>query len=286
MSAEGALLFALAGISSCCGALVTNPFDVARVRLQVAGERGGQLRALLATTAALCREPLRTGAFRGLHLSFAREASYSGVRIGSYEPFRRALEGTALGAGLASKLLAGAAAGVIGAVVGQPFDLLKTRVMGLPGPPPPALAMAADVAGRGAAALFTTGLLPSAQRAGVITAAQLGTYGQAKGLLRDRAGLREGPALHVAASCCAGLAATLASSPLDVAKTRIMAGSLEAGAPPAGGTLRAMAGIAAREGAAALFKGFPPSYARLALHTTTTLTVFEALRGWARVAPL
>jgi hypothetical protein len=173
--------------------------------------------------------------------------------------------------------------------------LIKTRVMGLPAaggggggggaqpppPPPRAAAMAKELArARGAAALFTTGLGPSAQRAAVLTAAQLGTYDACKGLLRGRLGLREGPALHVAASWCAGVAATVASSPLDVAKTRIMTGAW------AGGTLSAMAHIARAEGAAALFKGFPPAYLRLGLHTTTTLTAFEALRGWARLAPV
>ena len=276
------LITFLAGLSSCCGALVTNPLDVARVRCQVLNSRGGQLHALLSTAASLRTEPLRCGAFRGLYVSFARELLYSGVRISNYEPMRRALEGVTGGAGLSSKLFAGAASGVVGAVVGQPFDLLKTRVMGLPpgAPPPSARAMALDVArARGASALFTTGLPASAQRAAVITAAQLATYDEAKGALRGL-GVAEGPLLHVSASWFAGLAATVASSPLDVAKTRVMAGAWE------GGTFSAMRTIVGREGFLALFKGFAPSYLRLGLHTMTTLTVFEALRAAAGLAPM
>ena len=277
------LPFALAGLSSCVGALVTNPLDVARVRSQVHAGRG-QLRALLATVASLRREPLRHGALRGLHVSFAREFTYSGVRMGAYEPFRGALEG-ALGAGLAAKLLAGAASGVVGACVGQPFDLLKTRVMGLPAgsPPPRVRALAAEVAaarGGGARALFTTGLALSAQRAGVLTAAQVGGYDHAKGLLKRHGGLVEGPALHFSAAWLAGFAATAASSPLDVAKTRVMGGAW------AGGALSAVAVVLSREGPAALFRGFIPSFLRLGLHSTATFSVLEALRRFFLVQPL
>ena len=58
-----------------------------------------------------------------------REASYTSLRIGLYEPMKSFTGGDQPGAGILSKFLAGALAGGIGSCVGNPFDVLKTRMM-------------------------------------------------------------------------------------------------------------------------------------------------------------
>ena len=58
-----------------------------------------------------------------------REASYTSLRIGLYEPMKGLTGADQPGAGMLSKFLAGALAGGIGSCFGNPFDVLKTRMM-------------------------------------------------------------------------------------------------------------------------------------------------------------
>ena len=58
-----------------------------------------------------------------------REASYTSLRIGLYEPMKGVTGADQPGAGIMSKFLAGALAGGIGSCFGNPFDVLKTRMM-------------------------------------------------------------------------------------------------------------------------------------------------------------
>jgi len=58
-----------------------------------------------------------------------REASYTSLRIGLYEPAKKWTGADQKGAGFAQKFAAGAIAGTIGSTAGNPFDVLKTRMM-------------------------------------------------------------------------------------------------------------------------------------------------------------
>jgi len=58
-----------------------------------------------------------------------REASYTSLRLGLYEPCKGIVGADKPGAGFLSKFLAGALAGGIGSLAGNPFDVLKTRMM-------------------------------------------------------------------------------------------------------------------------------------------------------------
>lgn len=58
-----------------------------------------------------------------------REASYTSLRIGLYEPMKGITGADKPGAGILSKFMAGALAGGIGSCVGNPFDVLKTKMM-------------------------------------------------------------------------------------------------------------------------------------------------------------
>jgi len=161
--------------------------------------------------------------------------------------------------------------------------------------------------GRGILGLWRPGLAPNVQRAALVTAAQVGTYDEAKTRIKSAGligrGPDEGPLLHAAASLCAALAAAIITTPVDTLKTRAMAareGSVDdltarrsvlAGDQRrgwgSGGTAAEMVRIARAEGgAAALYRGFWPTWARLTLHTVVAFTVYEQLRCAAGMRPL
>jgi hypothetical protein len=68
--------------------------------------------------------------WKGVNAAWLREASYTSLRLGLYEPVK-----VAFGANdpatttFTKKFAAGSAAGAIGSLAGNPFDVLKTRMM-------------------------------------------------------------------------------------------------------------------------------------------------------------
>jgi hypothetical protein len=58
-----------------------------------------------------------------------REASYTSLRLGLYAPIKELVGAGLPGAGFFRLFLAGAIAGAIGSCAGNPFDVLKTRMM-------------------------------------------------------------------------------------------------------------------------------------------------------------
>ena len=221
---------------------------------------------------------------KGLVASLLRECTYSSTRISIYPSFKLIL-GDLFNAGDSSLfilLASGACAGASGAIVGNPADLIKTRQMNCTGKPQSLLALGrAVVHQEGGVLSLWKGLLPSAQRAAVITAAQLGSYDYAKLSLRKRLGVEEGPVLQVLASATAGFAATLASSPFDNVKTTVY--NMSCASPS---TASVLASLVREGGLSQLFRGFLPSYARLGVHTFVTLNCLEYLRREFGFSPI
>jgi len=70
------------------------------------------------------------GAFyKGIGPAWLREASYTSLRLGLYEPVKQLVGANEAGAGFLRKFIAGALAGAIGSCAGNPFDVLKTKMM-------------------------------------------------------------------------------------------------------------------------------------------------------------
>jgi hypothetical protein len=68
--------------------------------------------------------------------TFVREAVYSSIRLGLYEPFKVMLGCTdPAHTPLYIKFLAGSMAGMVGSIVGNPGDLLKVRMQAWEGTP-------------------------------------------------------------------------------------------------------------------------------------------------------
>jgi len=78
------------------------------------------------------------------------------------------------------------------------------------------------LAARGVVGLWT-GSMPTILRAALLTASQIPTYDHVKHSLL-RAGFQDGYQLHFGSSMIAGVVAALVTSPVDLAKTRIMNG--------------------------------------------------------------
>lgn len=117
-----------AGAAAVFTVTFIHPIDVVKTRIQVASNNGENVGIGGVIGSAMKDEG--PGAFyKGIGPAWLREASYTSLRLGLYEPVKMLVGASAPGAGFLRKFLAGALAGAIGSCAGNPFDVLKTKMM-------------------------------------------------------------------------------------------------------------------------------------------------------------
>lgn len=111
--------------------LFSHPIDVIKTRLQVSGTHGARnYKSLgtLGTIKILAKEEGYGAFYQGIGAAWLREASYTSLRLGLYTPIKSMLNVTDSSPFLL-KFISGSIAGAIGSFAGNPFDILKTRLM-------------------------------------------------------------------------------------------------------------------------------------------------------------
>ena len=277
--------FFVASAASGAATLLGNPFEVAKTRLQLQRTGGGAAASAAAAAGAAAaaaappapryRHSLHAiwhiaraeGLRRGLYAGFGAFAAYrvamNGARIGLYEPTKAALLrqselgqlgpfGQLLlppGGGVRLDVLAAVPTGALGAVLGNPFQVVKTRMMhvGMPLPEPaelpparrpqPPLSMlgtAARVLRTEGPAAFALGLGAAVPRVVVGSTSQLVTYDALKRRFAGRRPTDGGggggggvgrPRLweHAVCAVAASGVSTTCFCPFDMASTRMYA---------------------------------------------------------------
>jgi hypothetical protein len=117
-----------AGAAAVFTVTFIHPIDVVKTRIQVASSKGETAGIGSVIGDAMSKEG--PGAFyKGIGPAWLREASYTSLRLGLYEPVKMLVGAADPTAGFLRKFLAGALAGAIGSCAGNPFDVLKTKMM-------------------------------------------------------------------------------------------------------------------------------------------------------------
>eukprot|EP00913_Durusdinium_trenchii_P016334 g15353.t1 len=213
----------LAGISNAIAACFTNPVDVIKVRMQLAGVSkltSCDAHTVLTAGRKLWQHEGVQGLYRGLQPSILRELSYSGVRMGLYEPVREMFlsfqGGKQSTSPLLIKICAGAFTGAVGSVLANPFDLLKVRMQGaeLKQAPMSVVAAGRAICQEAGISGLWRGAGPTVQRATLLTASQVPSYDHAKHTLLDQGLLKEGYFCHFSCSMLAGVVAAGVTSAL------------------------------------------------------------------------
>lgn len=113
--------------------LFRHPIDVVKTRLQVSGDgtpgaRNYKALGITGTVGVIFKEEGVAAFWKGIGAAWLREASYTSLRLGLYDPIKHALN-VKKDSPFVFKFAAGSLAGAIGSVAGNPFDVLKTRMM-------------------------------------------------------------------------------------------------------------------------------------------------------------
>jgi len=280
---------ALAGVSNAIGQTCSHPFDLLKTRLQLEGigTRHGGSPGLIGISRRIFREEGWGGFAKGWRASVLRELSYSGMRIGLYEPVKELLGGKDnRTTTLDIKIAAGVVSGATGASLCTPYDLMKVRfqsardveayhALGTPHGELVRIYRKEGVRG------LYRGCWPTTLRGATITCTQVPSYDHVKHTLLNYKWMSEGKPLHFVSSLIAGVVTVAVVNPIDVAKTRIMVATGRPMSFPA-----TFMSIMRNEGPMAGYKGALSAWLRLAPHTTTTFMTLEYLRSVLGIRPI
>lgn len=279
--------FLAGGVAACGAVTVTNPIELIKTRMQLQGElsaKGGPkvYTGLFQGLRTIVKHEGIAGIQRGLFAAYVYQIGLNGCRLGLYEPVRHALN-RARGLeesdqNIPLNVVAGASSGIMGAILGSPFYLIKTRMQSYS----PVFKIGAQThytsIWNGLSTIFKTegfkglyrGVDAAILRTGAGSSVQLPIYNWAKSII-EKYQLASGPTQHLLASAVSGLGVCVVMNPWDVLMTRMYNQKGNLYKNPfdcAYKTIRI-------EGLMALYKGFVPHLMRIGPHTILTLMFME-----------
>lgn len=272
-----------AGMGATC---FVQPLDLVKNRMQVTKSAAGGARV---STFSVISGILKTDGFlsmyNGLSAGLFRQCTYTSTRLAVYMYlFEKFSSPDGAPPGFFMKAALGMSAGAIGSFVGTPAEVSLIR-MTADGTLPVEKrrnyssvfnALARIYKEEGLTTLWR-GATPTMARAMVVNAVQLATYSQAKQFILGMGWIKDGIFCHFVASMISGLATTIASMPVDIAKTRLQNMKFVDGKPEYKGAGDVLARVVKKEGFFALWKGFTPYYFRLGPHTVLTFIFLEQM---------
>jgi len=268
-----------AGSSAVITVTAIHPIDVVKTRLQVSGEGGGRNYKALGiggSVKVIATEEGIASFWKGIGAAWMREASYTSLRLGLYDPIKKAM-GVTPDSHFVLKFTAGSLAGGLGSVVGNPFDVLKTRMMAAEGKEPPAIGKAASelYAAQGISG-FYRGIEANIMRAMVLNGTKMACYDQIKGMITSSGVVPKGLPTQFCAAFSAGFFMATTVAPFDMVRTKLM--NQPPDAKVYSGFVDCIVKIVSKDGPGALYAGFIPIWARFAPTTCLQLIIFEQLK--------
>jgi len=269
------LIMQVAAAGSAAVITVTNihPIDVVKTRLQVSA-RYNEL-GMFGSFKTIAAEEGITAFWKGIHAAWLREASYTSIRLGLYEPIKIAMGADGPDTPFLLKFAAGSSAGAIGSLFGNPFDVLKTKMMANTGKVPAISETAMKLyKAQGVGGLYR-GIEANIMRAMVLNGTKMACYDQIKGMIK-KMGLTGIPAQFLSAAG-AGFFMTCTVGPFDMIRTQLM--NQPSDKKIYSGFVDCGMQIVKRDGPFGLWKGFFPIWSRFAPTTCLQLIIFEQIRG-------
>ncbi|KAL7561146.1 hypothetical protein ACA910_011969 [Epithemia clementina (nom. ined.)] len=273
----------MAGTAAVITVTFIHPIDVVKTRIQVSNNYGKL--GMVGTAVKVTSDEGFLALWKGVNAAWLREATYTSLRLGLYEPVKVVIGHVGSGnddsttATFLGKFLAGSAAGALGSLAGNPFDVLKTRLMTSAGKEMPSMTKTAiDLYSNLGIMGFYRGIDSNVARAMVLNGTKMGVYDQSKGYVVAATGWSKKSLMaQFCSAVIAGFFMTCTVAPFDMIRTRLM------NQPPEtkiyNNACDCMMKIATKEGPLMFWRGFIPIWSRFAPTTTLQLLIFEQLRS-------
>lgn len=269
-----------AGMVATC---FVQPLDLVKTRMQVGKSASGAKPSTFSVVSGIVKNEGIKTLYTGLSAGLLRQATYTTTRLGIYTwLFETFSDPSGKPPGFLAKAALGMTAGGCGAFVGTPAEVALIRMTSDGSLPADKRrnytsvfnALARIYKEEGITTLWR-GATPTIARAMVVNAAQLATYSQAKQFILGTGYIQDGIFCHFVASMISGLVTTIASMPVDIAKTRLQSMKYIDGKPEYKGAFDVLSKVVKKEGFFSLWKGFTPYYFRLGPHTVLTFIFLE-----------
>jgi len=279
--------FVSAGLAGCIADAMTFPLDVAKVRLQIQGEVGEaktafKYRGMFGTIVTIARQEGPLALYNGIVPGLQRQVCFCSVRLGLYDTvkgqyikFFNAQDSG--GANVLLRILAACTTGAIAVSVAQPTDVVKVRMQAqdrLNKRYHNSRQAYSQIAKHEGVKGLWKGVLPNITRNAIVNAAELVSYDLIKEQILKYKLMSDNMPCHFVSAFGAGFCTTVIASPVDVVKTRYMNSPKGA---YAGATQCAVA-MWREGGGIAFYKGFMPSFMRLASWNIAMFVCFEQLK--------
>lgn len=232
--------FIAGGLAACGAVTATHPFETVKIRLQLQGELQAKevavknYKGVFHGAGVILRNEGVKGIYRGIGCAYIYQILLNGCRLGFYEPLRAActklIFKDANVQSLGVNIFSGASSGILGAMAGSPFFLVKTRLqsyspffpVGTQHKYRNALdGMSQIYKAEGIKGLYR-GMGASMVRTGAGSSVQLPTYFFAKRRLIRHAGMEDGPALHLLSSTASGfVVCCVMHPPVSLVRSRV-----------------------------------------------------------------
>nr|CAD7407224.1 unnamed protein product [Timema cristinae] len=295
--------FVYGGLASCTAEFGTFPIDTTKTRLQIQGQKTDSKHAELkyrGMTHALLQISKQEGVralYSGIGPAVLRQATYGTIKFGTYYSLKHLTVKANGEEDVALNVCCAVVAGMVSSAIANPTDVLKVRMQVL------GTQSSRGIVGcfqevyhhEGVAGLWrevyhhegVTGLWrgvgPTSQRAAVIAAVELPVYDFCKQHLMTTFGDRVSN--HFISSFIASLGSAVASTPIDVVRTRLMnqrkLKTTSGGASTLhiySGSVDCLAQTVKNEGLLALYKGFIPTWVRMGPWNIIFFVTYEQLK--------
>jgi solute carrier family 25 oxoglutarate transporter 11 len=226
-----------------------------------------------------------SGLYRGLSAALVRQATYTTLRLGTYDVIKELICKDGKESFL-QRVISASGAGAIGSFLSCPVEVCLVRMQAdgrLPLNQQRGYKNVVDalirVAREEGVLTYWRGATPTVTRAIVVSVTQLATYDQFKTILKSSFGMADGIPLHFNASLGSGFVYSLISLPIDTAKTRMQTQTAVNGQLQYKSTIQTMGYIAKNEGVASLWKGFGAYFTRSGGHTIFMFLFLEQYRS-------
>jgi len=270
------------GLASCCAALFSHPLDTLKVRLQT--EIGKNVSVFSSSLNIIKYEGVFV-LYKGLSASLLRQMTYSTTRFAVYEAIKenKMKQNNVNKLPTSSMILYSMIGGGLGGIAGNPADIVNIRMQADGRRIPSerrnyrhAIDGLIKISKTSGVSSLFNGLGPNVTRAMLMTCGQLVSYDVFKLKLMETPYFIDNVYTHFTASLMAGFIATFVCSPADVTKTRVM----NAQHGEYRNAFDCIRQIFIKEGGKAFFKGFWPSFYRLAPHTVVMFLSLEQIKKW------
>jgi hypothetical protein len=267
-----------AGISAVITVTGIHPIDVVKTRLQVSSKETRNYSSLgvSGTIKTIAKEEGVRAFWKGIAAAWLREASYTSLRLGLYTPIKQALNINNQ-SNFFMKFTAGSLAGAIGSLVGNPFDVVKTRMMTFEGKNGANFSSVfkniytlENVGG------FYKGLQANLMRACVLNGTKMACYDEIKHLIMETNLIPSGIPTQFCAAFGSGFFMASTVAPFDMIRTKLMNQSSDI--PKYNGFVDCLFKIIKEKGITGLYAGFVPIWTRFAPTTCLQLVIFEQIK--------